>query len=158
MPGLAELALGTAPIAGGALLAVAAGQFKGPDFRALIKQDQDLLDRIPEDQTARRAELQRTIDLRIDDLISATDRSRSLREAASAYKGNWRDGVLFLCVVLFAVIWWNVPHSRTNWLPTFIVMILLALLSAVYAMRGLIRSLGPTMHRHEKAGSADSAG
>jgi hypothetical protein len=158
MPGLAELALGTAPIAGGALLAVAAGQFKGPDFRALIKQDQDLLDRIPEDQTARRAELQRTIDVRIDDLISATDRSRSLREAASAYKGNWRDGVLFLCVVLFAVIWWNVPHSRTNWLPTFIVMILLALLSAVYAMRGLIRSLSPTMHRHEKAGSADSAG
>jgi hypothetical protein len=124
----------------------------------LIKQDQDLLDRIPEEQTTRRAELQRTIDVRIDDLISATDRSRSLREAASAYQGNWRDAVLFLCVVLFAVIWWNVPHSRTNWLPTFIVMILLALLTAVYAMRGLIRSLGKTIHRHEKPGSSDSTG
>jgi hypothetical protein len=129
------------------LLAVAAGQFKGPDFRALIKQDQDLLSRMPVEQTARRAELQRSIDVRIDDLISATDRSRALREAASRYTGNWRDVVLFLCVVLFAVIWWNVPHSRTNWLPTFIVLILLATATAGYAARGVIRSLGNTMHR-----------
>jgi F0F1-type ATP synthase assembly protein I len=148
MAGLAGLALGTVPIAGGALLAVAAGQFKGPDFRALIKQDQDLLDRIPQEQTARRAELQRTIDMRIDDLISVTYQSRSLREAASAYKGNWRDVVLVLCIVLFAVIWWNVPHSRTNWLPTLIVLILLGVVAAVYAMRGLTRSLSMTMHRH----------
>jgi hypothetical protein len=55
------------------------GQFKGPDFRALIKQDQDLLSRMPVEQTARRAELQRSIDVRIDDLISATDRSRAYR-------------------------------------------------------------------------------
>src|ERR1700694_942636 len=149
MAGLAGLALGTVPIAGGALLAVAAGQFKGPDFRALIKQDQDLLDRIPQEQTARRAELQRTIDMRIDDLISVTYQSRSLREAASAYKGNWRDVVLVLCIVLFAVIWWNVPHSRTNWLPTLIVLILLGVVAAVYAMRGFVRSLGITMHRRD---------
>jgi hypothetical protein len=148
MAGLAGFALGTAPVAGGALLAVAAGQFKGPDFRALIKQDQDLLERIPVEETARRAELRRTINMRIDDLITATDRSRALREAASRYRGNWRDIVLFLCVVLFAVIWWNVPHSRTNWLPTFIVLILLAMVTAAYATRGLIRSLGNAMHRH----------
>jgi hypothetical protein len=102
MPGLAGLALDVAPVAGGALLGAAAGQFKGPDIRALIKQDQDLLDRIPVEQTARRAELQHTIDMRIDDLINATNRSRSLRKAASSYTGNWRDVVLFLCVVLFA--------------------------------------------------------
>jgi hypothetical protein len=116
---------------------MAAGQFKGPmnapDFRGLIKQDQDLLDRIPQEQTARRAELQRSIDVRVDDLIAATDRSRSLREEAGAYQGNWRDVVLVLCVVLFAVIWWNVPHGRTNWLLTFIVLILLAVVTAVYA-------------------------
>jgi hypothetical protein len=88
MAGLAGFALGTAPVAGGALPAVAAGQFKGPDFRALIKQDQDLLERVPAEQTARRAELQRTIDMRIDDLIIATDRSRALREAASRYTGS----------------------------------------------------------------------
>src|ERR1700694_5622512 len=139
MAGRAGIALGTVPIAGGALLAVAAGQFKGPDFRALIKQDQDMLDRIPVEQTGRRAELQRTIDVRIDDLITATDRSRALREAASRYTGNWRDIVLFVCVVLFAVIWWNVPHSRTNWLPMFVVLILLAMVTAAYAARGLIR-------------------
>jgi hypothetical protein len=148
MSGVAGIALGTAPIVGGALVGVAAGQFKGPDFRALIKQDQDLLDRIPVEQTARRAELQRIIDVRIDDLINATDQSRSLREAASAYKGNWRDVVLVLCIVLFAVIWWNVPHSRTNWLPTFIVLILLGVVIAAYATRGVIRSLGNAMHRH----------
>lgn len=92
----------------------------------MIKPDQDLLDRIPQEQTARRAELQRSIDVRVDDLIAATDRSRSLREEAGAYQGNWRDVVLVLCVVLFAVIWWNVPHGRTNWLLTFIVLILSA--------------------------------
>lgn len=33
------------------MLAIAAGQFKGPDFRALIRQDMDLLDRLPADAT-----------------------------------------------------------------------------------------------------------
>jgi hypothetical protein len=115
MSGLAGLALGAVPIAGGALLAAAAGQSKGPlkapDFRGLIRQDQDLLKGIPPEQTARRAELQRTIDMRIDDLIAATDRRRSLRQEASGYRGNWRDVVLFVCVVLFAVIWWNVSTA-----------------------------------------------
>jgi len=58
--------------------------------------------------------------------------------------------VLVLCVVLFAVIWWNVPHGRTNWLLTFIVLILLAVVTAVYAMRGVIRSLSKTRHRHDR--------
>jgi hypothetical protein len=154
MSGLAGLALGTVPIAGGALLATAAGQFKGqvkaPDFRGLIKQDQDLLKGIPPEQTARRAELQRTIDVRIDDLIAATDRSRSLRQEASGYQGNWRDVVLFVCVVLFAVIWWSASHSRTNWLPMFIVLILLAVVTAFYAARGFIMSLRKTMHQHHQ--------
>jgi hypothetical protein len=154
MSGLAGLALGTVPIAGGALLAAAAGQLKGPlnapDFRGLIKQDQDLLKGIPPEQTARRAELQRTIDVRIDDLIAATDRSRSLRQEASGYQGNWRDVVLFICVVLFAVIWWNVFHSRTNWLPMSIVLILLAVVTAFYAARGLVMSVRRTMHPHNQ--------
>ena len=153
MSGLAGLALGTVPIAGGALLATA-GQLKGPlkapDFRGLIRQDQDLLKGIPPEQTARRAELQRTIDVRIDDLIAATDRSRSLRQEASGYQGNWRDVVLFVCVVLFAVIWWNLSHSRTNWLPMFIVLILLAVVTAFYAARGFAMSVRKTMHPHNQ--------
>jgi len=136
------------------LLAAAAGQLRGPfrtaDFRELIKQDQDLLKGIPPEQNSRRAELQRTIDERIDDLIAATDRNRALRQQASGYQGNWRDAVLCVCIVLFAVIWWNVSHSRTNWLPMFIVLIMLAVVTAFYAARGFIVSVRKTMHRHNQ--------
>lgn len=157
MVGLAGLALGAAPIAGGALLAAAAGQLKGPfrtgDFRELIKLDQDLLRGIPPEQNSRRAELQRTIDERIDDLIAATDRNRALRQEASGYQGNWRDAVLCICIVLFGVIWWNVSHSRTNWLPMFVVLILLAVVTAVYAARGFVVSMRKTIRRHTQHGS-----
>jgi hypothetical protein len=141
MPGIAELALGAAPIFGGALLGVAAGQIRGPDFRGTIKADLDLLERIPEEESGRRAALQRSINQRIDDLVEANTRSRELRAAASAYQGNWRDIVLVLCAVLFTIVWWNVPHSRTNWLFLFIVMIVLSLIAALYAFRGLRRSI-----------------
>ena len=128
MPGIAELALGAAPIFGGALVGVAAGQIKGPDVRAAIKADLDLLDRIPEEESGRRAALQRSINQRIDDLVEANRRSRELRAAASSYEGNWRDFVLVLCAVLFTIVWWNVPHSRTNWMFLFVVTWVLALL------------------------------
>ena len=59
MPGIADIALGAAPIAGGALLGIAAGAFKGPDVRAGIIKDFDLLQRIPPEQTERRQRLQR---------------------------------------------------------------------------------------------------
>jgi hypothetical protein len=45
MPGIAELALGAAPIAGGALLGVAAGNLRPPDIRGMIAKDMDLLER-----------------------------------------------------------------------------------------------------------------
>jgi hypothetical protein len=151
MPGLAELALGSAPVLGGALLGVAAGQLKGPDFRGAIKADLDLLDRLPPEQTERRAALQRTIEQRIDDLVQANDRSRRMRAAASAYQGNWRDIVLFISAVLFTVIWWTeVSHSRTNWLPMFIVLIGLSILTALYAFRGARRSLVQLLRRKRR--------
>lgn len=92
------------------------------NFRLMIKQDQEILRAIPEEQVARRAELQHTIDVRIDELINAIATGRSLREEATAYKGNWRDVVLFFCVALFTFVWWNVPHSKINWLLTSIVL------------------------------------
>jgi ABC-type antimicrobial peptide transport system permease subunit len=147
MPGIAELALGAAPIAGGAMLAAAAGSIKGPDFRALINKDMDLLERIPPEQTERRAELQRTIDDRIDDLIVANERSRELREVAASYKGNWRDIVVFVCALLFTIIWWNVSHSRANWLVMFIVMIVVSVVAGIYAGRGVARGIRSLMHR-----------
>ncbi|OBJ53550.1 hypothetical protein [Mycobacterium asiaticum] len=122
------------------MLAIAAGQFRGPDFRGLIKQDMDLLERLPPEAVERRAELQRTIDARIDDMIEASDRGRAMRKAAVSYRGNWRDIVLLLCAVLFTIVWWDVSHSRSNWLPTFILLILLTVVTAVYALRGVARA------------------
>ena len=147
MPGLGTIALNSAPVFGGLMLAIAAGQFRGQDYRGLIKQDMDLLDRLPPEATARRVELQRTIDARIDDLVDATDRSRSLRRAAMTYRGNWRDVVLLLCVVLFTIIWWDVPHSRANWLPMAVLLILLSVVTAAYAFRGAVRAAGSFVRR-----------
>lgn len=151
MPGIAELALAGAPIAGGALLGLAAGSFKGTDVRALIKQDMELLELIPPEQVQRRAELQRVIDLRIDDLVAAVDKNREIRELASSYQGNWRDIVVFICTVLFAIIWWNVSHTRSNWLVMFIVMIVLSCVAAAYAARGILRAVATYMQARRKS-------
>jgi hypothetical protein len=147
--GLGSIAMGGAPIFGGALLAIAAGQFKGPNFREQLKQDMDLLDRLPPD-APQRAELQRTIEQHIDDLVEAADRSRSLREAAKSYQGNWRDIVLFLCVLMFTVIWWDVKHSRSNWLVMFVLLIVLSVVTALYALRGILRSATSLVRRRQR--------
>ena len=140
MAGLGAIALGTAPFLGGALLAGAAGQLRGPDYRSGINQDLDLLERLPADQVDRRAAILRTIELRIDDLVSATENRRQLRAAAASYQGNWRDIVLLVCAVLFTYVWWHISHHRTDWLPMFIVLIAACVLTAVYAFRGSVRS------------------
>jgi ABC-type antimicrobial peptide transport system permease subunit len=150
MPGIADIALGAAPIAGGALLGAAAGNFKGPDVRAVIIKDMDLLDRIPDSQPELKARLKASIDERINDLIVATERSRELRQVAASYEGNWRDVVVFLCAVLFTIVWWNVSHSRSNWLIMFIVMIVVSVIAGIYAGRGVARSLSALLHRRSK--------
>ena len=139
MTGIMDLALGAAPIAGGALFAAVAGSFKGPDYRAMLKDDLDLLAKIPPENVALRAELQRTIDERISDLVATIDKSRQLRESAAAYRGDWRDFVVFLCVVLFAVVWWNVDHDRAKWIVMMVFLILLAVITGIYALRGILR-------------------
>jgi len=149
--GLGQIALNSAPVFGGAILAIAAGQFRSPDYRAIIKQDMDLLDRLPPDAADRRAQLQRTIDERIDDLVEAADKSRALRNVALSYRGNWRDIVVLLCVLLFTVIWWDVNHSQSNWLPMFILLLLLCVVTGVYAFRGILRAAGSLLHRRRGA-------
>ncbi|MCV7278531.1 hypothetical protein H7J88_02580 [Mycolicibacterium flavescens] len=141
MPGFAEIALGAAPVAGGALLGIAAGNLRGPDFRAMIAKDLDLLERIPEDRPELKERLRASIDQRIDDLITTTEKSRELRSAAMSYEGNWRDIVVFICAILFTIVWWNVSHDRTNWLVMFVVMIVATVVAGIYAARGVIRSL-----------------
>ena len=149
MPGIAELALGAAPIAGGALVGAAAGGFKGPDVRAMIAKDLDLLDRIPDDQPELKARMKASITERISDLIEGTERTRAMREAAASYRGNWRDIVVFLCAILFTIVWWNVPHSRSNWLVMFIAMIILSVIVAIYAGRGIARAVSSYLHRND---------
>jgi hypothetical protein len=129
------------------MLGIAAGQFIGPNYRGLIKEDMDLLDRLPPDDAARRADLQRTIDARIDDLVDAANRTRTLRRAALSYQGNWRDIVLFLCVLLFTVVWWDVDHHRSNWLVMFILLIVLSVVAAAYALRGVLRAASSFVRR-----------
>src|SRR5215208_2581996 len=148
MPGIAELALGAAPIAGGALLGVAAGNLKAPDVRGLILKDMDLLARIPDDQPELKARMKASIDQRIDDLIHSTERSREIRLAALSYTGNWRDIVVFICAVLFTIVWWNVSHSRANWLVMFIVMIIASVVAGIYARRGIIRAIARFKHQN----------
>jgi hypothetical protein len=151
--GIADIALASAPIAGGALLGVVAGNLRGPDIRGAIKDDIELLDKIPEDNVELRAALRKSIDERIADLITATEKSRELREIAASYKGNWRDIVVFVCAVLFTIVWWNVPHTRSNWLVMFIIMIVVSCIVAVYASRGVIRGLSSLRHRHDEENS-----
>ena len=151
MPGIADLALGAAPIAGGALAAAVAGSFKGPDFRAMLKDDLDLLAKIPPENVRLRAELQRTIDERIGDLVVSIDKSRQLRQSAVQYQGDWRDFVVFLCVVLFAIVWWNVDHDRGKWIVMMVFLILLAVVTGVYALRGILRG---ALRLFQRGGSA----
>ncbi len=148
MPGLAAIVLGSAPVFGGALLAAAAGKFVSTDFRAGIKEDMELLERLPEDETDRRAALRRSIANRIDDLVVANEKRRQLRATAIVYQGSWRDVVLFLCTVLFAVVWWDVDHDRKSWLPMFIVLLVASVITAGYALRGIRASIVNLLHRN----------
>jgi hypothetical protein len=141
MPGMAAMAMGAAPVLGGALLGATVGQLRGPDMREGIKQDLELLAQMPEIEASRREALQRSIDDRIDELIVANDKARQLRATVSSYEGNWRDIVLLLCTVLFSIVWWSVDHDRTSWLPVFITTIVASVVAAGYAVRGLRRNM-----------------
>lgn len=154
MPGIAELALGAAPIAGGAMLGVIAGNLKPPDIRGMITKDLDLLDRLPAEDVERKARLKASIDERIDGLIDASDRSREIREAAMSYRGNWRDIIVFVCALLFTFIWWNVSHSRANWLVMFVAMIIVSVAAGIYAGRGIVRAINTFLHRNDDKSQA----
>lgn len=149
MTGLGALAIGTAPIFGGALLAIVGGQLlSGFDFRAGIREDFEILALLPETEVERRAALRASIVERIDDLVEANTKRRELRAAAINYGGSWRDVVMFVSSVLFTVVWWNVDHERGVWLPMFVLLLLASAAAALFAWRSVrssargIRRLG----------------
>lgn len=156
MSAISGFALGAAPIAGGALLGLLAGNLRGPDVRAMIKEDMELLDKLPPEDVELREALKLTIDRRIRDLIAGSEKSRELLEVAASYKGNWRDIVLFLCAVLFTIVWWAVPHSKSNWLPTFIFLIILSVVVGIYAGRGVWRAVRNARRKVLRRGGSES--
>ena len=125
MPGIAELALAGAPIAGGALLGIAAGNLRGPDVAALIKQGHGAAGEPPAraDRTPRRTATRHRPARRRHDRARRQE-PVDARGRRCPIEGNWRDIVVFMCAILFTIVWWNVPHSRSNWLLMFIVMII----------------------------------
>lgn len=106
--------------------------------------------RCPEIEASRQEALRRSIDDRIDELIVAEDTARRLRVAAISYQGNWRDIVLFLCTVLFSVVWWSVDHNRDSWLPVFIATIVASVVAASYTVRALRRSMRRARRRADR--------
>jgi len=147
MVGLGALAVGAAPLAGGVLLGGIAGKSKPnvPDLRAIIKSELELLERIPEDQVTRRAALERMIGEHIDALLVAQEKSREFQGKTRYFteRADWRDLGLFVSTVLFAVILWYADHHRPVWLPLFIATIVLAVVTAIYVLRGFLRSVRP---------------
>ena len=152
MPGIAELAMAGAPIAGGALLGIAAGNLKGPDVRAMIKQDMDLLEMLPAEQVERRAELQRVIDIRIDDIIAGVDKSRSMRRGGACPTGA--TGATSSCSSARSCSrssgGTSATAAPTGWLM-FIVMILAVGRGRRVRRRGIARALRSLMRGHRRS-------
>jgi len=146
MVGLGALAVGAAPLAGGVLLGGMAGRGNSsvPDLRAVIKSELELLERIPEDQVTRRATLEQVIAVHIDALLVAIEKSRQLKQRTSYLTEHWRDLVLFLTTVLFAVVAWHADHHRPVWLPLFIASILLSVVTALSVVHSFRRHVRPT--------------
>ena len=52
--------------------------------------------------------------------------------------GHWRDIVAFLCAVMFTVVWWfAADHGRPHYWAIFVALIVVSLLAAWYAGRGI---------------------
>lgn len=147
---MAAMAIGAAPVLGGALFGAAVGQLRGPNLREAIKQDLELLERMPEIESAQRKALRHSINERIDELIVAEDKARRLRIAAISYEGSWRDIVLFACTVLFSIVWWSVDHDRDSWLPVFVTTIAASVVAGGYTLRGLRRSARRVRRRADR--------
>ena len=148
MSGLGAFAIGAAPIFGGLLLGSQAGKTTTKvDLRGIIKQELELLERLPQNQVIRRAALERTIENRLDDLIAANEKALALKRKTRyvTEASDWRDLVLFLTVVLFTVIAWHADHHTWHWLPIFSAVILMSAVTAFFALRGFVRSIRPAL-------------
>ena len=145
MTGLGALAVGAAPLAGGLLLGGMAGKGNSSvaDLRAVITSELDLLQQLPEAEVARRAALKRMIGEHVDALLVAQEKSREFQSRTRYFteEGHWRDIVLFVTILLFAVITWHADHHRPVWLPLFIATLVMSVIVAVAVVRGFLTSI-----------------
>ena len=146
MVGVGALVTGAAPLAGGVLLGGMAGTSgpSVPDLRAVILSDLDLLQRIPEDEVARRAALKRMLGEHVEALLVAQEKSREFRRKTRYFTAHWRDIVLFVTTLLFVVIIWHADHHRPVWLPLLIATIVMSVVTAISVVRGFLRSVRST--------------
>jgi hypothetical protein len=156
MSGLGSVVLGAAPLAGGLLFgAAAAGGRSSPsasDLRTLIKSDLEILKQIPEDEVIRRAGMKRVVSYHLAALVAASERSGQVREWTGYWttEGHWRDIVLVIAAVLFALVaWFGLDHDRPWWLLLFLGSIVLAVMVAVFAVRAFLLTVHGPARRDE---------
>ena len=146
MVGLGTLATGVAPLAGGLILGGMVGK-SGPnaaDLRVIINSDLELRQRIPADQVARRAAVERMLAGHVDALLVAQKKSREFRRKMKYFTEHWRDIVLFVTTLLFVVVLWYADHHRPVWLPLFIATIVMSMVTAISMVHGFLRSGRPS--------------
>ena len=143
MVGVAALVTGMAPLAGGVLLGGMAGNSgpSGADMRAVIIAELELLERIPEDEVARRAAFKRMIGEHIEGFLVAQEKSRELKSRTRYLTEHWRDIVVLVTTLLFIVIIWHADHARPVWLPLFIATIVMSVVTAIPVVRGFVSSV-----------------
>lgn len=157
---MATIATSAAPLLGGVLFGMSANRSKPnvPDLRSIINEELGLLERLPPEQTERRAALQHAVESHIDELAAATQQSLVLRRRTRSLleAGKWRDLALFFCVVFFAVIVWDGDHERGHWLPVFVAVMALSVVTAFFALRGFTRSIRAVLHEDDAPGESSA--
>jgi integral membrane sensor domain MASE1 len=143
MVGVGALVTGVAPLAGGVLLGGIAGKSgpSVPDLRAIISSELDLLQRIPEDEVARRAAVKRMIGEHVEALLVAQEKSREFKKRTRYFTEHWRDLVVLVTTLLFVVIIWHADHHRPIWLPLLIATIVMSVVTAIPVVRGFLSSV-----------------
>ncbi|BBX30379.1 hypothetical protein MALV_55040 (plasmid) [Mycolicibacterium alvei] len=54
-------------------------------------------------------------------------------------------------------MWWHVNHHHANWLPMFVVLIVMSVIAGAYAARGTVLALAHLLRRKPTAAARHSA-
>src|SRR5215218_6312859 len=112
MVGVGAIVTGVAPLAGGLLVGGIAGKSgpSGADLRAIILSEMDLLQRIPEEEVARRAAFKRVIAEHVEALLVAQEKSREFKRKPDISPNT---GATSWCLSRPCCSWWLSGMSTT---------------------------------------------